>query len=168
VVLSLSRFGPIPFALAPVLNRPLPAVSIQRVRCPLITAWTVYLPLAYLHGRAAAAYKAAVAAAVLRLRQVTYQEALAATFVESFIFMFISLVGIRGRLIELVPKHIMLATAVGIGLFLAHIGFHQAEGIGLITFDPATLVTMGEWESNESVGRVATATDFGKLLYWFW
>jgi AGZA family xanthine/uracil permease-like MFS transporter len=46
---------------------------------------------------------------------VTYEEALAAIFVEAWIFIFISLVGLRGRLIELVPKHIMLATAVGIG-----------------------------------------------------
>jgi hypothetical protein len=30
------------------------------------------------------------------------------------------------------------------GLFLSHIGFQQAEGIGLITFDPATLVSLGE------------------------
>lgn len=44
---------------------------------------------------------------------VSYSEALAAVFVESWIFIFISLVGLRGRLIELVPKHIMLATAVG-------------------------------------------------------
>lgn len=121
--------------------------------------------------------------------QVGYKEALAAIFVEAWIFIFISLVGLRGRLIELVPKHIMLATAVGIGLFLSHIGFQQAsgggsaarqrrapscappaaehllrtasrarpdhiaarvccccaqaEGIGLITFDPATLVSLG-------------------------
>jgi AGZA family xanthine/uracil permease-like MFS transporter len=47
--------------------------------------------------------------------QVTYEEALAAVFVEAWIFIFISLIGLRGRLIELVPKHIMLATAVGIG-----------------------------------------------------
>jgi AGZA family xanthine/uracil permease-like MFS transporter len=49
---------------------------------------------------------------------VTYEEALAAVFVEAWIFIFISLVGLRGRLIELVPKHIMLATAVGIGELL--------------------------------------------------
>jgi AGZA family xanthine/uracil permease-like MFS transporter len=76
--------------------------------------------------------------------RVTYEEALAAVFIESWIFLFISLIGLRGRLIELVPKHIMLATAVGIGLFLSHIGFQQAEGMGLITFDPATLVALGE------------------------
>ncbi len=38
---------------------------------------------------------------------------MAAVFVEAWIFMVISLIGLRGRLIELVPKHIMLATAVG-------------------------------------------------------
>lgn len=27
---------------------------------------------------------------------------------------------------------------------MSHIGFQQAEGIGLITFDPATLVSLGE------------------------
>jgi AGZA family xanthine/uracil permease-like MFS transporter len=40
-------------------------------------------------------------------------------FVEGWIFILISLTGIRGRLVSLVPKSIMLATAGGIGLFLA-------------------------------------------------
>jgi xanthine/uracil/vitamin C permease (AzgA family) len=31
----------------------------------------------------------------------------------------------------------------GIGTFLAFIGLQQSEGIGFITFDPATLVTLG-------------------------
>jgi AGZA family xanthine/uracil permease-like MFS transporter len=48
-----------------------------------------------------------------------------------------------GRLIELVPKHIMLATSCGIGLFLAHIGLQQAEGIGLVTANGATIVELG-------------------------
>jgi len=51
--------------------------------------------------------------------QLTYQEALAAVFIEGWIFIFISLTGVRGRLVSLVPKSIMLATAGGIGLFLA-------------------------------------------------
>jgi xanthine/uracil/vitamin C permease (AzgA family) len=47
--------------------------------------------------------------------QVTYEEALAAVFIMAWVFLLISLIGLRGRLIEFVPKHIMLATAVGIG-----------------------------------------------------
>lgn len=65
-------------------------------------------------------------------------------FVEGWIFLAISLVGIRGKLVSAVPKCIMLATAGGIGLFLAHIGLQKSQGIGLVTFDPATLVTLGE------------------------
>ena len=37
----------------------------------------------------------------------------------------------------------MMATAAGIGCFLAFIGLQKSEGIGLITFDGATLVTLG-------------------------
>lgn len=59
------------------------------------------------------------AAPVLLLLQITYQEALAAAFVEGWIFIAISLTGVRGRLVSLVPKCLMLATAGGIGLFLA-------------------------------------------------
>ena len=52
--------------------------------------------------------------------------------------------GVRGFLVTLVPKSIMLATAGGIGLFLAFIGLQNSEGIGLVTYNSATLVTLGE------------------------
>lgn len=52
-------------------------------------------------------------------------------------------VGIRGYLIQRIPKCIMLATAGGIGLFLTHIGLQQGEGLGLVTYNSATLVTLG-------------------------
>lgn len=47
-------------------------------------------------------------------------------------------------MVSLVPKSIMLATAGGIGLFLAFIGLQNSEGIGLVTYNSATLVTLGE------------------------
>jgi AGZA family xanthine/uracil permease-like MFS transporter len=51
---------------------------------------------------------------------------------------------VRGKIISSVPKCIMLATAGGIGLFLAFIGLQKSEGIGLVTYDAATLVTLGK------------------------
>lgn len=75
---------------------------------------------------------------------VTYQQAMAAVFVEGWIFILISVSGMRGKIIQLIPKSIMLATGGGIGLFLAFIGLQQAEGIALVTGDPATLVSLGE------------------------
>lgn len=106
-------------------------------------AFLANMPLAIAPGMGINAYFTYQVVGVHGSGNVSYKEALAAVFVESWIFIFISLVGLRGRLIELVPKHIMLATAVGIGLFLSHIGFQQAEGIGLITHDAATLVALG-------------------------
>lgn len=158
----------------------------------------------------------------LATKRVTYKEALAAAFVEGWIFIAISLTGVRARLVELIPKNIMYATAAGacgglccaavcgvrghggvrgqahgalapthpagvgpviranpaqrivnnlrpsarapfltlahtprtppstpsptapgIGVFLAFIGLQQSEGIAFVTFDPATLVTIG-------------------------
>jgi xanthine/uracil/vitamin C permease (AzgA family) len=59
------------------------------------------------------------------LTQVTYQQALAAVFIEGWIFIAISLTGVRGKLVSLVPKSIMLATAGGIGLFLVRHVFNM-------------------------------------------
>lgn len=74
----------------------------------------------------------------------TYGQALAAAFVEGWIFIFIALTGVRGKIIQLIPKTVMLATAGGIGMFLAFIGMQGSEGIGIITYESATLVTLGE------------------------
>lgn len=57
--------------------------------------------------------------------------------------MVISLLGLRQFLARLLPKTLKLAMGVGIGFFLAHIGAQSGEGIGLITNDQATLVTLG-------------------------
>lgn len=74
---------------------------------------------------------------------VTYQQALTAAFIEGFIFIAISLLGVRGKLVKLIPRCILLATSAGIGLFLAFIGMQQGEGIGVVTYQSATLVTLG-------------------------
>ena len=60
-----------------------------------------------------------------------------------FIFILVTLVGIRSKLVELIPRSVMLATSAGIGLFLAHIGMQAAEGLGVTTYNSATLVTLG-------------------------
>lgn len=75
--------------------------------------------------------------------QVTYQTALAAVFIEGWIFIVLAITGMRTKMIGLVPRTLILAMSVGIGLFLAHIGLQGAEGIGVVTYEPATLVTLG-------------------------
>lgn len=83
--------------------------------------------------------------------QVHYSAALAAAFVEGWIFVLISISGMRGLMMELIPRSLMFATAAGIGCFLAFIGLQKSEGLALITYDGATLVALGGCPLDEQV-----------------
>lgn len=73
-----------------------------------------------------------------------YKTALSAVFIEGFIFVFLAVTGVRTKIIRMIPKSVMLATSAGIGLYLAHIGLQQSEGLNIVTYDSATIVTLGE------------------------
>ena len=64
---------------------------------------------------------------------VPYRLALTAVFVEGFIFVFLSLIGMRQWLVKLIPASLKIASTAGIGLFLALIGLSSSAGIGLIS-----------------------------------
>jgi AGZA family xanthine/uracil permease-like MFS transporter len=64
---------------------------------------------------------------------VPYEVALTAVFVEGFVFVGLTLLGIRQWLARAIPASIKLATGVGIGLYLTIIGLAYSAGIGLIT-----------------------------------
>lgn len=64
---------------------------------------------------------------------VPYRLALTAVFIEGFIFVFLSLIGLRQWLVKIIPASIKVASGVGIGLFLTTIGLGHAAGIGAIS-----------------------------------
>lgn len=69
---------------------------------------------------------------------VSYNLALTAVFVEGFIFIFLSLIGMRQWLVKIIPVSLKIASACGIGLFLSEIGLSYSAGIGAITGSSAT------------------------------
>lgn len=69
---------------------------------------------------------------------VSYRLALTAVFVEGFVFVFLSLIGMRQWLVKVIPSSIKVASGVGIGIFLTEIGMSYS-GIGLITGAVSTL-----------------------------
>ncbi|CCX32914.1 permease family-domain-containing protein [Pyronema domesticum] len=69
---------------------------------------------------------------------VSYNLALTAVFVEGFIFIGLSLLGMRQWLARAIPASIKLATGAGIGLYLALIGLTYSAGIGAVTGAVAT------------------------------
>ena len=69
---------------------------------------------------------------------IDYRVAMTAVFVEGFIFVALSLLGIRQWLARIIPASIKVACGAGIGLFLTLIGLSYSAGIGAITGATAT------------------------------
>ncbi|KAL6756534.1 permease family-domain-containing protein [Haematococcus lacustris] len=124
-------------------NNAIASTCIVSMISTFLMAVVARMPLAVAPAMGLNAYFTYNVVGYLGSDNVSYSQALAAVFVEGLIFLFLSITGIRGRLMELVPKNIMYATGAGIGCYLAFIGLQHAEGIALITFDPSNLVTIG-------------------------
>jgi adenine/guanine/hypoxanthine permease len=69
---------------------------------------------------------------------VPYEVAVTAVFVEGFVFVGLTILGLRQWLARAIPASIKLATGVGIGLYLTLIGLTYSAGIGLVTGYNAT------------------------------
>jgi AGZA family xanthine/uracil permease-like MFS transporter len=70
----------------------------------------------------------------------SWQVALGANCVAGAIFLALSLVGLRERLIEVIPDSLKHAIAAGIGLLIALIGFEWA---GVVRAAPGTFIALG-------------------------
>ncbi len=81
-----------------------------------------------------------------------WQSALACVLVSGVVFLALSLLGIRERLIAAVPGELVKAIAAGIGLFIAFIGLEHA---GIVVDHPATLVTLGDLTAPATLVSIA-------------
>ncbi len=73
-----------------------------------------------------------------------WQMALVAVFIEGVIFILLSFFNVREAIFDSIPKNLKSAVSVGIGLFIAFIGFKNA---GIIVQNPATAVGLGDLRS---------------------
>lgn len=64
---------------------------------------------------------------------IPYETALTAVFLEGFVFVALTILGLRQWLARAIPHSIKMATGVGIGLYLTLIGLTYSAGIGLVT-----------------------------------
>ncbi|OGL64151.1 MAG: guanine permease [Candidatus Tectomicrobia bacterium RIFCSPLOWO2_12_FULL_69_37] len=70
----------------------------------------------------------------------SWQEALGATAVAGFIFVILSLVGLREKILHCVPHSLRHAIAVGIGLLISLVGMEYG---GLVIDRPGTIIGLG-------------------------
>jgi AGZA family xanthine/uracil permease-like MFS transporter len=73
---------------------------------------------------------------------ITYQEALAAVFMEGWIFLILSILGLRQWLVRIIPESLVLAVGAGIGLFIAFLGL-SPSGLFVIGGNTTNLVGLG-------------------------
>ncbi|KAK7723567.1 hypothetical protein SLS57_004381 [Botryosphaeria dothidea] len=120
-------------------------LCVQEVKRDLVTATAAIsalcsfamgllanMPIALAPGMGLNAYFAYTVVGYHGSGLVPYQVALTAVFVEGFVFVALTIFGLRQWLARAIPHSIKLATGVGIGLYLTLIGLTYSAGIGAI------------------------------------
>ena len=79
----------------------------------------------------------------------SWQQALAAVFVEGLILIVLSLTNVREEIFNAIPMNLKHAVSAGIGLFIAFIGLQNAK---IVVNDDATLVSMFSFKNSAAQG----------------
>ncbi len=72
----------------------------------------------------------------------SWQQALAAVFIEGIIFILLTFFKVREAIVNAIPLNLRYSISVGIGLFIAFIGLKNG---GLIVASDATITALGAW-----------------------
>ncbi|MEM6763778.1 MAG: NCS2 family permease [Bacteroidota bacterium] len=81
----------------------------------------------------------------------SWQAALGIVFWAGSLFLFLSLIGAREKILQAIPQSLISAIAAGIGLFILFIGM---KNMGLIVGNTATLVSLGSFTVEVILGIV--------------
>ncbi len=83
---------------------------------------------------------------------VAWPAALGAVFISGCLFILVSLLGLRGMIVNGIPKSMRVAITVGLGMFLALIALKNA---GIVVASEATLVKAGDLHKPEAIMAIA-------------
>jgi AGZA family xanthine/uracil permease-like MFS transporter len=86
---------------------------------------------------------------------IDWRVALGIVFIAGFVFLILTGVGLRKKLVDAIPGGLLSAIAVGIGIFIAFMGL---QNIGLVRGDPVTLVKGGELTKTALIGLAGLLT----------
>jgi AGZA family xanthine/uracil permease-like MFS transporter len=82
-------------------------------------------------------------------QKIRWETALGIVFISGFVFFILTLTGFRSKIVEAIPKDLIMAITVGIGIFISFIGL---QNIGLIVKDSQTFVKVGPFTSEVIIG----------------
>jgi AGZA family xanthine/uracil permease-like MFS transporter len=113
------------------------ATAIASGVATLVMAFAANLPVALAPGMGLNAF---FTYTVVMGMGYSWQIALTAVFLEGILFIILSLFNVREAIIKAIPGNLKKAVAVGIGLFIALIGFSNA---GIVVNDAGTIIGLG-------------------------
>jgi AGZA family xanthine/uracil permease-like MFS transporter len=90
-----------------------------------------------------------------------WETALGAVFISGLMFLVLTIVRVREVIVYAIPDSMKLATAGGIGLFIALIGLKE---VGIVTDHPATLVSLGDLGQSSAFMTLAGIIIIGALM----
>lgn len=82
-------------------------------------------------------------------QKIPWQTALGAVFLSGLFFFILTLIGLRKKLVEAIPKSMISAITVGIGIFISFIGL---KNMGLVVNNPNTIVSIGKFTPPVLIG----------------
>jgi len=114
------------------------ATALSSVIAIVIMAFYANLPIALAPGMGLNAF---FAYTVVIQMGYSWEMALTAVFIEGLVFILLTFFRVREALIDSIPMNLKHAISVGIGLYIALIGFSNA---GVVVQNDATLVSLGD------------------------
>ena len=114
------------------------ATALSAAIATLVMAFIANLPIALAPGMGLNAFFTFTVVGVMGY---SWQLALTAVFLEGILFIILSLLKVREAIIDAIPMNLRKAVAVGIGLFIALIGFSNA---GIVVNNAGTIIGLAD------------------------
>lgn len=134
------------------------ATALAAALSTLVVAFYAKMPLVQAPGMGLNAFFAYTLVVMLGY---TWQTALAVLLIEGIIFIILTVLNIRDKIINAIPYTIRIATTAGIGFFIAFIGLKSS---GIIVSNSATFVALCEFDTATTIAAISILSS-GILLY---
>ena len=116
------------------------ATVIAAAIATMVMAFYAKMPFALASGMGINAFFAYTLVIVLGY---SWQQALAAVFVEGIVFILLTFFKVREAIVNAIPLNLRYSISVGIGLFIAFIGLKNG---GLVVANESTMTSLGAWD----------------------
>lgn len=125
------------------------ATALAAAISTLLLAFMAKLPFAQAPSMGLNAFFAFTMCQAMHL---SWQQSLAALFVEGVIFILITFMNVREKILDSIPRNLRYSISVGIGMFIAFIGLKNA---GIVVANPDTFVALGKFTPEALLGVLA-------------